>query len=86
MSSTRDYVCDMEKAKANRGIGKRIKEYRLSREWTQEDAGRHFNVSTVTIARLEAGKPCTDLTRAKIENKIKREEQVLNPNQAQAVA
>lgn len=72
----------MEKAKANRGLGKRIREYRLSREWRQEDAARYFHVSTVTIARLEAGKPCTDLTRAKIENKIKREQELLGQPQA----
>ena len=76
----------MEKSKANRGFGKRVKEYRLSREWRQEDAARHFRVSTVTIARIEAGKPLSDLTRAKIENKIERDQQALSSIQAQAVA
>lgn len=74
----------MVKAKKHPGFGKSIRNYRTSRGWTQVDLAIRLGVSVITIARLEAGKGCTDLTRAKIENGMKRLD--LLSQQAQAVA
>lgn len=74
----------MEKGKIHRGFGKHVRKYRTSRGWTQTDLAVRLDISIVTIARIEAGKPCTDLTRARIENGMKRLDLVAQ--QAQAVA
>ena len=55
-------------------IGKRIKAYRLSNQMTQTQMGAFLGLSLGTIVRLEFGKPCTELTLAKIEAKLKGRE------------
>lgn len=52
---------------SNRALGKRIKEFRLARLWTQGQVAKEMMVSKSTITRLEAGKSVADLTKAKIE-------------------
>ena len=53
--------------KHEKTLGERVKELRLSKEMTQVKATMFFRVSLATIIRLEAGKDCSDLVRAKIE-------------------
>lgn len=60
--------------KKDKTLGERIKELRLSREMTQVDATMFFRVSLATIIRLEAGKDCSDLVRAKIEKVLNQYE------------
>ncbi len=54
-------------------LGQRIKEFRLRNLMTQEDAARKFGIGVVTVIRIEAGLPCRELTRAKIEAKLNQE-------------
>ena len=51
-------------------LGQRVKEYRMANLLTLKKASRRFGVSVFTLIRIEAGKPCHDLTRAKIEAKL----------------
>ena len=51
----------------SRALGKRVKEFRLARLFTQRQMAAAIGVSLPTVTRLEAGKAITDLTRAKIE-------------------
>jgi DNA-binding XRE family transcriptional regulator len=60
--------------KKDKTLGERIKELRLGREMTQVDATMFFRVSLATIIRLEAGKDCSDLVRAKIEKVLNQYE------------
>lgn len=53
-----------------------MKEYRLSREMTQPQAAALFRLSMSTYVRIELGKGCGDLTRAKIE-KVLGQQQVV---------
>jgi len=52
-------------------LGKRIKAYRLENQMTQTQMAAFLGLSLETIVRLEYGKPCTELTSAKIESKLK---------------
>lgn len=53
--------------KPDKKLGERVKQLRLGREMTQVEASMFFRISLATLCRLEAGKGCGDLTRAKIE-------------------
>ena len=53
--------------KADKLLGERVKELRLSRQLTQVEATTFFHVSLATLCRIEAGLGCGDLVRAKIE-------------------
>lgn len=55
-------------------IGKRIKAYRLTNQMTQTQMGAFLGLSLGTIVSLEQGKPCKELTLAKIESKLKSQE------------
>ena len=59
----------------DKSLGKRLKEFRIERGMTQPKAALHFGVSFSTICRLEAGKGCGDLIRAKIERGLQQEVQ-----------
>jgi DNA-binding XRE family transcriptional regulator len=52
-------------------IGKRLKAYRLEQQMTQTQLANWLGLSLGTIVRIEYGKPCTELTLAKIEAKLK---------------
>lgn len=54
-------------ANGNRGLAKRVEEFRLSRQFTQAQAAAFLQVSPATYVRVESGKSCSKLTRAKIE-------------------
>lgn len=56
--------------KKEKTLGERVKELRLSREMSQVQATALFRVSLATIIRLEAGRDCSDLVRAKIEKAL----------------
>lgn len=53
-------------ANGNKALGLQVKEYRLSRQWTQRRMASHLEVSLATYIRVEQGRGCSDLTRAKI--------------------
>lgn len=55
-------------------IGERIKAVRLDRGMTQLDMAVFLGVSIGTIVRLERGEACYDLTRVKIDKKLKAQE------------
>jgi DNA-binding XRE family transcriptional regulator len=61
-------------------IGKRIKDWRLDRGMSQAKAADVLAISLATIQRLESGADCSDLTRARIEKRIK------NPKERTKVA
>ena len=48
-------------------LGKRLKDFRLDRQYNQTKMAAILDVSLATIVRLEAGKSVADMTRAKIE-------------------
>lgn len=48
-------------------LGKRLKEFRLSRGWSQGRLALYLGVSRATVVRMERGEKVSDLTRAKIE-------------------
>jgi transcriptional regulator with XRE-family HTH domain len=52
-------------------FGKRIKAFRLSKEMTQGEAAVFFGIGSATLQRLECGAKGSDLTRARIEKRIK---------------
>lgn len=52
---------------ATTALGRRVKDYRLSRLWTQKQMAAFLEVSLITVARIEAGKKVRDLTKAQIE-------------------
>ena len=51
----------------NKHLGKRLKEFRLARLWTQKQAAAAIGISLPTYNRMENGHDVTDLTRARIE-------------------
>jgi transcriptional regulator with XRE-family HTH domain len=53
--------------KSEKLLGQRLKTLRLDRLWTQKQAAAIFGVSIATYIRVETGRGCLDLTRAKIE-------------------
>lgn len=57
-------------------LGRRIKQFRLDKQLTQKQVAQFFGVSIPTITRLEAGKNCTDLMRAKLEKLLDQHTQV----------
>lgn len=54
-------------------LAQRIKEYRMANLLTQKQAAKRFGISEFTLWRIEAGKSCNDLTRARVEAKINEE-------------
>ena len=52
---------------ASRSLARRLKEFRLDRQYTQRQMALALGVSLPTVTRLESGKSVADLTRAKIE-------------------
>lgn len=48
-------------------LGRRLKDFRLDRQYNQTKMAAILDVSLATIVRLEAGKSVADMTRAKIE-------------------
>lgn len=60
--------------KSDKALGQRLKEFRLMHEWTQRQAMVVFGVSYATYLRVELGKGCGDLTRAKIEKRLAQEQ------------
>ncbi len=54
-------------AKNGKAMGQKVKQFRLLREMTQQKAAVFFGVSKATYVRIEQGKGCGDLIRAKIE-------------------
>jgi DNA-binding XRE family transcriptional regulator len=59
---------------SNKGLGKRVKDFRLMHEMTQNQAAVFFGVSMATYVRVEQGKGCGDLTSAKIEKRLTKQE------------
>jgi DNA-binding XRE family transcriptional regulator len=57
---------NMAMQSSNKDLARMVKEYRLSREMTQNQAAALFRVSVATYVRVENGKGCGDLTRSKI--------------------
>lgn len=51
-------------------IGKLIKAFRVDNHYTQKRMAEFLGLSRATVARLEAGGPCYDITRGKIEKII----------------
>jgi len=54
-------------AKNNKGLARKVEDFRLSRQFTQAQAAAFLKVSYATYMRVESGKGCSKLTRAKIE-------------------
>lgn len=54
-------------------LGERIKAYRLENQMTQTRVAAMMGVGRATIARLERGEDCRELTQAKIERFLSRE-------------
>lgn len=52
------------------GLGRRLKEFRLDRGWTQVRLAAYLGLSWMTVSRLERGGKCMDLTRRKIEKRL----------------
>ena len=52
-------------------LGERVKAFRLDREMSQDDMADFLGLSRGTIVRLERGEKCYDVTRVKIEKKLK---------------
>lgn len=50
----------------DKALARLVKEYRLSRLWTQNRMASHLEISRATYLRIELEKGCGDLTRAKI--------------------
>lgn len=48
-------------------LARKVKDYRLSREMTQDQAAAMFRLSKSTYVRIELGFSVGDLTRAKID-------------------
>ena len=63
--------------KANKDLGKRVKEFRITREMTQGQAADFFRVSMSTYVRIERGAGCSDLTRGKIERPLTTQQQAV---------
>lgn len=57
-------------------IGKRAKDFRLERLWTQKQMAAAIGVSEGTIVNLERGDSVSDLTRSKVEKYINLQVQV----------
>ncbi len=55
-----------------RNLGKRVKEFRLSKEMSQPAAAEALGISLATIQRIESGAKGSDLTRARIEKRLER--------------
>lgn len=55
------------------GIGRRLKDYRLNKGWTQSQLAAYLGLSWVTVSRLERGGKPMDLTRRKIEKLLQAE-------------
>lgn len=53
-------------------LAERIKTFRMSKEMNQRQAGVVLGVSEQTIQRIETGARGSDLTRARIENRLKK--------------
>jgi transcriptional regulator with XRE-family HTH domain len=53
-------------------IGEQVKAFRLDRQMTQPKVAEFLGVSRATIARLERGEDCGDLTRSKIEKLLQQ--------------
>lgn len=51
----------------SKSIGKRVKEFRLAKLYTQRQMAVALGISLATLCRIEAGDSVADLTRAKIE-------------------
>jgi transcriptional regulator with XRE-family HTH domain len=54
-----------------KNLGQRIKAFRLSQEMTQPKVAVLLGVSLATLQRLENGARGSDLSRARIENRLK---------------
>lgn len=54
-------------------LAQRVKEYRMAKLLNQTNAAKKLGISRFTLLRIEAGKPCADLTRARIEAKLNEE-------------
>lgn len=52
---------------ASTKLGKRLKDFRLARIWTQRQLAAAIGIHLITVVRIENGKGVTDLTKAKIE-------------------
>jgi DNA-binding XRE family transcriptional regulator len=63
--------------KSDKGLGQKVKDFRMEQQMTQEEAARFFRVSIATFIRIEGGKNCRDLTRARIETKIAKQLQAV---------
>jgi DNA-binding XRE family transcriptional regulator len=64
------YDCIVPKMKT---LAQRVKEFRMANLLTQKQAAKRFGISEFTLVRIEAGKPYSDLTRARIETKLNEE-------------
>jgi DNA-binding XRE family transcriptional regulator len=51
-------------------LAQRVKDFRMDRQWYQEQAAAYFKVSIATYVRVEHGKGCSDLIRARFEKML----------------
>lgn len=75
MTKSEQFCESVSMLKSNNALGERVKQFRLMNEWTQADTAKFFRISMATYVRVESGKSCGDLTRAKIENKLEKQTQ-----------
>lgn len=54
-------------------LAQRVKEFRMAKLLNQTEAAKQLGISRFTLLRIEAGKSCSDLTRARIDAKLKEE-------------
>jgi DNA-binding XRE family transcriptional regulator len=59
----------------SKDLARRVEEFRLSQQWTQVRAAVFFKVSHATYMRIESGKGCSKLTRAKVETILAQQAQ-----------
>lgn len=59
-----------------KALGRRVKEFRLERLWTQKQMAAALGVSEGTIVNIERGNGVSDLTQARIEKYLNLEAQV----------
>lgn len=63
------------KTGTNEALGVRLKRYRMDKLMTQEDLAKKLEMSRFTLSQIENGsEDVRDLTRAKIENFLNREQ------------
>jgi transcriptional regulator with XRE-family HTH domain len=57
---------------SDKELARKMKDFRLDRDWTQVQLAAYLNLSSGTIARIEQGYEFTDRTRRKIERLLEQ--------------